>query len=420
MSTPSPALTHPGQAAGLSQGLIALFAFSCGAIVANLYYAQPITELIGPSLHMSDGTASLIVSLTQIGYALGLFFIVPLGDLLENRKLMIATAVVSIASLAVASMVHSAGAFLAVSLLIGFSSVAVQILIPLAAHLAPDHSRGRVVGTIMGGLLLGILLSRPLSSIVAGHFGWRVVFAGAAVVMTIVTTVLALTIAPRKPDHRATYFELIGSLLHLVRTMPVLRHRALYQALMFASFSLFWTAVPIELTRHYGLSQTAIGVFALVGAIGATSAPVAGRLADAGHSLRATLVALVAGALAFAPALIHPAWGVLGLVVTGIALDFAAQMNMVLGQREIYALHAASRNRLNALYMTSIFVGGAIGSALASVLYEHGGWPLVAGVAMTFPVLALLHFLAVGRPHVRNQPSQPSQARQEGQATPSA
>ncbi len=196
----------------MTRSLIALFAFCCGAIVANLYYAQPITELIAPDIHMSGNTASMIVSLTQIGYAFGLFFLVPLGDLLENRKLMITTALVSIVSLGAAAFAHQPGWFLAISLLVGFSSVAVQILIPLAAHLAPDESRGKVVGTIMSGLLLGILLSRPISSLVAGHFGWRAVFGSAAVLMAIVTTVLALTIPPRQPDHKATYFELIGSL----------------------------------------------------------------------------------------------------------------------------------------------------------------------------------------------------------------
>ncbi|MFM0493917.1 MFS transporter [Paraburkholderia caledonica] len=399
MSTEASVATPGTSTVKLTQSLIALFAFCCGAIVANLYYAQPITELIAPDIHMSSNTASLIVSLTQIGYALGLFFLVPLGDLLENRKLMITTALVSIASLSAAAFAHQPGWFLGISLLVGFSSVAVQILIPLAAHLAPDESRGKVVGTIMSGLLLGILLSRPISSVVAGHFGWRAVFGSAAVLMALVTGVLALTIPRRQPEHKATYFELIGSLAHLLRTMPVLRHRSLYQGLMFASFSLFWTAIPVELTRHFGLSQTAIGIFALVGAIGATSAPVAGRLADAGHTVRATLIALVVGALAYTPALIHPAWGVFGLVATGIILDFAVQMNMVLGQREIYALHAASRNRLNALYMTSIFVGGASGSALASPLYQHGGWPLVAAVATAFPVVALIHYLVIGRPH---------------------
>ncbi|MBT2789917.1 MFS transporter [Paraburkholderia strydomiana] len=399
MSTEASVATPGTSTVKLTQSLIALFAFCCGAIVANLYYAQPITELIAPDIHMSSNTASLIVSLTQIGYALGLFFLVPLGDLLENRKLMITTALVSIASLGAAAFAHQPGWFLGISLLVGFSSVAVQILIPLAAHLAPDESRGKVVGTIMSGLLLGILLSRPISSVIAGHFGWRAVFGSAAVLMALVTGVLALTIPRRQPEHKATYFELIGSLAHLLRTMPVLRHRSLYQGLMFASFSLFWTAIPVELTRHFGLSQTAIGIFALVGAIGATSAPVAGRLADAGHTVRATLIALVVGALAYTPALIHPAWGVFGLVATGIILDFAVQMNMVLGQREIYALHAASRNRLNALYMTSIFVGGASGSALASPLYQHGGWPLVAAVATAFPVVALIHYLVIGRPH---------------------
>lgn len=256
----------------------------------------------------------------------------------------------------------------------------------------------------MSGLLLGILLARPLSSVTAQYFGWRFVFGAAAALMTLVTSVLALTMPRRAPAHQATYFELLGSLLHLARTMPVLRHRALYQALMFASFSLFWTAVPVELTRHYGLSQSAIGLFALVGAIGATSAPVSGRLADAGHSVRATFIALVAGALAYAPALFQHAsgaYGLYGLVVSGIVLDFAVQMSMVLGQREIYALHAASRNRLNALYMTSIFVGGAVGSALASVLYEHGGWPLVAAVAAVFPAIAFAHFLLIGRAHAK-------------------
>jgi len=399
MATQASSTTGDSNPVKLTRGLIALFAFCCGAIVANLYYAQPITELIAPDIHMSGGTASLIVSLTQIGYAFGLFFLVPLGDLLENRKLMITTALVSIASLAAAAFVHQPALFLGISLLVGFSSVAVQILIPLAAHLAPDESRGKVVGTIMSGLLLGILLARPISSVVAGHLGWRAVFGAAAVLMAIVTTVLALTIPRRQPDHKATYFQLIGSLGHLLRTMPILRHRSFYQGLMFASFSLFWTAIPVELTRQFGLTQTQIGIFALVGAIGATSAPVAGRLADAGHSVRATLIALVVGALAYVPSLIHPAWGVFSLVATGIVLDFAVQMNMVLGQREIYALHAASRNRLNALYMTSIFVGGAFGSALASPLYEHGGWPLVATVATAFPLVALAHYLVVGRPH---------------------
>ncbi|MBM5580079.1 MFS transporter [Burkholderia pseudomallei] len=381
----------------MARGLILLFAFSCGAIVANLYYAQPIIALIAPDLHMSGGMASLIVSLTQIGYAAGLFFLVPLGDLVENKKLMIVTALTSIASLALAATVRAPGLFLAVSLIVGFSSVAVQLLIPLAAHLAPSESRGRVVGTIMSGLLLGILLSRPVASFIADHFGWRAVFAFGAATMAVVTVLLMLTVPSRRPAHQATYMQLIRSLGRLVATQPVLRERSLYQGLMFGSFSLFWSAAPVELMHHHHLSQSAIALFSLVGAMGASSAPIAGRLADAGHTGRATVVALGLAAASFAPALFVPSAGVAGLVATGILLDFAVQMNMVLGQREIYALDAHSRNRLNSIYMTSIFVGGAIGSALASALYEHGGWTWIAIVGALFPLAALARFAFASR-----------------------
>ncbi|WP_038760342.1 MFS transporter [Burkholderia pseudomallei] len=381
----------------MARGLVLLFAFSCGAIVANLYYAQPIIALIAPDLHMSGGMASLIVSLTQIGYAAGLFFLVPLGDLVENKKLMVVTALMSIASLALAATVRAPGLFLAVSLIVGFSSVAVQLLIPLAAHLAPSESRGRVVGTIMSGLLLGILLSRPVASFIADHFGWRAVFAFGAATMAVVTVLLMLTVPSRRPAHQATYMQLIRSLGRLVATQPVLRERSLYQGLMFGSFSLFWSAAPVELMHHHHLSQSAIALFSLVGAMGASSAPIAGRLADAGHTGRATVVALGLAAASFAPALFVPGAGVAGLVATGILLDFAVQMNMVLGQREIYALDAHSRNRLNSIYMTSIFVGGAIGSALASALYEHGGWTWIATVGALFPLAALARFAFASR-----------------------
>ncbi|MDY4302093.1 MFS transporter [Pseudomonas salmasensis] len=381
----------------MTRGMVMLFAFCCGAIVANIYYAQPIIELIAPDIGLTPAMASLIVSLTQIGYALGLFFLVPLGDLLENRKLMIATTVVAIGSLLGAAFIEQPNLFLLVSLLIGFSSVSVQILIPLAAHLAPAESRGRVVGSIMGGLLLGILLARPVSSVVADHFGWRAMFMAAAALMAFISVVLMLTIPKRQPDHNASYGQLLHSLGTLLREQPLLRQRAFYQACMFAAFSLFWTAAPLELARNHGLSQSEIALFALVGALGAIAAPMAGRLADAGHTHRASLLALLFGALSFLPALVHPLYSVIGLAVTGVVLDFCVQMNMVLGQRAIYALDANSRSRLNALYMTSIFIGGAFGSAIASSVYEHGGWLAVMLVGSAFALVALLRFLSAAR-----------------------
>ena len=393
---PSLAVAQPS-APGLSRALVTLLAFCCGAIVANIYYAQPIVGLIAPDLGLSGERASLIVSLTQLGYALGLLLLVPLADLLENRRLMVATALLATLSLLLAgTRGHGQGAaFLAYAGLIGFSSVSVQMLIPLAAHLAPEQQRGRVVGNIMGGLLLGILLARPLSSLVADHFGWRLVFIGAAGVMLAIILLLALTLPRRVPEHKASYAGLMRSLLVLLRRYPLLRRRALYQALMFAAFSLYWTAVPLALAQAHGLSQSQIALFALVGAVGAVAAPLAGRLADAGHGRRASLLAMGLAPLALVMGVSAPGMSVIGLGLTGVMLDFAVQMNMVIGQREVYALDPASRGRLNALYMTSIFLGGAVGSALASGVYAQFGWSGVALLGAGLPTVALVVFLLV-------------------------
>ncbi|MDN5519560.1 MFS transporter [Pseudomonas sp.] len=395
---PSLATAQPA-AASLSRALVVLLAFCCGAIVANIYYAQPIVGLIAPDLGLSTEHASLIVSLTQLGYALGLLLLVPLADLLENRRLMVATAVLACVSLLLAGTSSSGQGqlFLGYALLIGFSSVSVQMLIPLAAHLAPEQQRGRVVGNIMGGLLLGILLARPLSSVVADHFGWRAVFIGAAGVMLAIILLLSLTLPQRRPEHKASYAGLMLSLLTLLRRYPLLRQRSLYQALMFAAFSLYWTAVPMALAGEHGLSQSQIAVFALVGAVGAVAAPMAGRLADAGHARAGSLLALLLAPAALLLGLTVPGYSVIGLGLTGVLLDFAVQMNMVIGQREVYALDPASRGRLNAVYMTSIFLGGALGAAVASALFSQFGWHGVALVGAGLPGVALVVFLLKAR-----------------------
>ncbi|GJG95043.1 MFS transporter [Cupriavidus pauculus] len=381
----------------MSPALVALFSLCAGVLVANLYYAQPIIELIAPAIGLSTDRASVIVSLTQIGYAVGLFFLVPLADLLENRRLLAISGVAAAASLAGAALSSQPTVFLLVSLLLGLSSVSVQILIPLAAHLAPEALRGRTVGTIMGGLLSGILLSRPLSSMAAQWLGWRAVFVIAAALTLLTVGIIVMTLPRRVPQHRATYGTLLASLWHLLAHYALLRQRALFQGLMFAAFSLFWTAVPLELAGQHGLSQSQIGMFALVGALGAVAAPIAGRLADAGHTRVASFAAMSVAALSFLPGLTSGSGAVIGLAVTGILLDFAVQMNMVLGQRAIYALDAASRARLNALYMTAIFVGGAAGSALASSLYTRFGWHGIVVAGGSMALLALAALIATSR-----------------------
>ncbi|MEE1922473.1 MFS transporter [Pseudomonas sp. 148P] len=376
----------------LSSSLVIFLAICCGAVVANLYYAQPIVELIAPSIGLSSHSASLIVSLTQFGYALGLLFLVPLADLLENRRLLVGFTLAAAVCLVAAALSTTPSLFLVCSLLIGLTSVAVQILVPLAAHMAPEASRGRVVGNIMSGLLLGILLSRPLSSTLAESFGWRGVFFGAAGLMTLIALVMGLVLPRRLPTHQASYPALIASVFALARRHGVLRERSLYQGLLFASFSSFWTIAPIELVRHYGFSQGQVAIFALVGAVGAVAAPIAGRLADAGHSVRSTAAALVLAPLALVVGSLQGG-GWWWMVVTAVALDFAVQLNMVLGQREVYAIDPHSRARLNAVYMTSIFVGGALGSLIASPLYEQVGWEMFACLSALPPVSALALFV---------------------------
>ncbi|WP_426199317.1 MFS transporter [Pseudomonas sp. DC3200b2] len=376
----------------LSRALIAFLAFCCGAVVANLYYAQPIVELIAPSIGLSREHASLIVSLTQLGYAVGLLFLVPLADLLENKRLIIGFTLLVGAFMAWAGFTQSPSLFLIASLMIGLTSVAVQILVPLAAHMAPEQSRGRVVGNIMSGLLLGILLARPVSSLLSQYLGWRGLFYSAAGLMVVIALLVALLLPKRVPNHHTTYSRLIGSVFGLATQHAVLRERSLYQALLFASFSLFWTIAPIELIRHHGFTQNGVALFALVGAVGAIAAPVAGRLADAGHGHRSTLAGLILAPVALLIASI-PGVGYFGLVAAAIILDFAVQLNMVLGQREVYALDPNSRARLNAVFMTSIFVGGALGSLIASPLYEQLDWASAIGMAALIPALALLTFV---------------------------
>ncbi|MET6760396.1 MFS transporter [Pseudoalteromonas sp. NCIMB_1079] len=377
----------------LSNTLVTIIALCCGLIVANIYYAQPIIELLAPEVGLSSHSASLIVSLTQIGYALGLFFLVPLADLIENKRLMLITLAVSFLSLVGTALADSPNVMLILCLMIGISSVSVQVLIPLAAHLSSDEKRGQVLGNIMAGLLLGILLARPISSLIADHFGWRAVFYFAAGCMVFIAGVIYCAIPSRQPTHKTTYFKLLKSLKQLMISQPVLRQRSLFQALMFASFSLFWTSVPVVLAREYGLSQSEIALFALVGAAGAVAAPIVGRLADKGYTHQVSLLAKVIAAVCFLPSLFELPYGIIVLALTGVFIDFAVQANMVLGQRAVYALEPQSRARLNAIYMTSIFVGGAVGSLIASPLYEACGWTGIALVATGMPLISLIGYL---------------------------
>ncbi|HUW80524.1 MAG TPA: MFS transporter [Acidocella sp.] len=384
--------------AGPSAAMVTLLAASCGIIVANIYYAQPLVGLIGPDVGLGPRSASLIVSLTQLGYAAGLLVLVPLGDLVENRRLVVATIAASIPALVLAGLAPTGVVMLVAAALIGLTSVAVQMLVPLAAHLAPEHSRGRVVGNVMSGLLFGILLARPIASMIADALGWRAVFFASAVVMLATTLLLRVTLPHRQPETKHHYGELLASLFALPFNLPLLRQRAAYQAAAFAGFSLFWTGVPLLLAQQFHYTQRGIAVFALVGAAGALAAPIAGRLADRGFSSLGTVAALLAITVAFLLALAGGWWhSVVLLALAGVLLDAGVQSNLAFGQRAIYTLAPGIRSRLNGMFMAIFFAGGAAGSALTSPVLAHFGWPGICVLGAVLPLAALGYFWAASR-----------------------
>jgi predicted MFS family arabinose efflux permease len=369
-------------------GLVtAILATACGLAVANLYFAQPILDLLATSFHVSQGAATTAVTVIQVGYAVGLVLLLPMGDLIENRRLTSGMLIVTAAALVAAGSAHSLSVFLAASVVIGITSVVAQILIPFAAHLAPDESRGRIVGWVGSGLLLGILLARTLSSLAAAAWGWRAIFFISAGLMLVMSAILACLLPARKPDHSGGYATLMVSVLELVRTQPVLRRRAVCQALIFAAFSGYWTAIAYQLIAGHGFGQAQLALFALVGAVGVVAAPVSGRIADRGDRYASGVALLMAVAAMIVAR--FSGHSVLLLGLAAVLLDIAMTAHQTLSQREIYQLRPDARARINTVYMGTVFAGGAVGSALAGIFHDRYGW---AGITTAGIVLSALSF----------------------------
>jgi predicted MFS family arabinose efflux permease len=380
----------------ITPAMVLLLAVASGLIVANLYYAQPLVGPISAATGLAPGAAGLIVTLTQVGYCLGLAFIVPLGDLVENRRLTVTLLGATSLALLGAALAGNAATFLAAAFFIGLCSAAAQVLVPFAAHMSAPERRGQTVGTVMSGLLLGIMLARPVSSLVTDALGWHAIFYISTLAIAVLAVVLHLRLPQRVPQGGYRYGALLASMWTLLRTTPVLQRRAAYQACMFGAFSLFWTTVPLVLASPaFGLSQTGIAVFALLGVAGAIASPIAGMRADRGKSRSTTLYALLAAVVAFgAPLLLHGSreFTLVLLVLCGIVLDMGASANLVLGQRAIFALGAEMRSRLNGLYISIFFAGGAFGSWLGGWTFAHHGWHGVLLSGLLFPLIALALF----------------------------
>jgi len=387
---------RPVNPQAISSWITWLLATACGLIVANLYYAQPLVGPISAALGLSPEAAGLVVTMAQVGYVAGLLLIVPLGDLVENRKLVLC--VIGLGALALFGAVLSTrpSQFLFAALLIGLGSVTVQILIPYAAHLAPEATRGRVVGNVTTGLMIGIMLARPAASFITSVSSWHVVYLVSGTAMIVLALVLGWALPRRLPTTDVSYSALLASLGHLISTTPVLRRRALYQAFLFGAFSLFWTTTPLLLAGpEFHMSQRGIAWFALAGVAGAVAAPVAGRVADRGWSRAATGAAMLVSALAFMLTHIAEAGSTASLsllVAAAILLDFGVQGNLVLGYRALFVLGAEYRSRLNGLYMATFFMAGAIGSGVGAWAYARGGWALASGIGFALPVMALIYF----------------------------
>ena len=376
---------------GISRGLVVLLAVSCGATVANLYYAQPLLHTLASAFSVSEGTAGLLITISQIGYVLGLAFLVPSGDLQERRGLISVALLVTAAGLAVAALAPGYAVFAAALAVVGVTATAAQVIVPMSASLAADSERGRVVGTVMSGLLIGILLARTFSGLLAAALGWRVVYWVAAAMMVGLTVTLRARLpkVPRTTD--MSYARVLRSVLSLIAAEPVLRLRMALGFFAFGCFSTLWTSLSFLLSGepfHYG--NGVIGLFGLAGVAGAAAATGAGRLADRGHARFATWATAVL-MLASWPILLAGKTSVIWLIVGIAVLDLGVQGIHISNQSAIYALAPEARSRLTTAYMVSYFLGGAALSAITSVLYSSDGWDgvCVAGAATALIALAL-------------------------------
>jgi predicted MFS family arabinose efflux permease len=387
---------HEPAPARIAPALVGLLATACGVLVANVYYAQPLVGPISAALGLSTEAAGLIVTMTQLGYVVGLLFLVPLGDLVENRRLMTAVMTVCAASLVMAAVARQPILFLAAMMAIGVSSVVVQMLIPFSAHLAPEAARGRVVGTVTSGLMIGIMMSRPVSSFVTHETSWPVIFAASALATAALALVLARRLPRRQPSAGLRYGALLASMLQIALHNRILQRRAAYQFCLYFAFSQFWTTVPLLLAdAPFHFSQAGIAWFGLAAVAGAVAAPLGGTLADKGHARLATGIGIGSAVAALVLTLVRPASEPLHLALLTFAamlLDFGVSFTVVTSQRTIFSLSAAMRSRLNGVFMASFFTGGALGSALGAWAYARAGWTGAAGLAVAFPVLGLALF----------------------------
>ncbi len=369
-----------------------VMAITAGIAVANIYYNQPLLADMSRSFHASTQHIGFIPTLTQVGYAVGMLLFVPLGDLVERRRLIATMLAATVCALVAAAVSPNIFCLAVASLAIGITTIVPQLILPFAAYLAKPQERGRVVGTVMSGLFIGILLARTVSGYVGASLGWRAMYWIAAGLITVLTGLVLGLLPKSQPSLKLSYWKLMQSLLELIRSQPVLREASVIGAMSFGAFSAFWSTLVFLLEKppyYYG-SEVA-GLFGLVGVVGAAAAPVVGKLADKRSPRLAVGIALTISTTAFLVFWLfgHQLWG---LIVGVILLDLGAQSILVSNQARIYSLLPGSQSRLNTVYMVSYFAGGALGSMLGAYSWSCLQWKGVCLVGLSMLVVAFISF----------------------------
>ncbi|QTE35474.1 MFS transporter [Mucilaginibacter gossypii] len=400
MSSTHTAKQHPH----LTPLTLWIMTIATGLVVANIYYNQPLLADMANTFGVSDKKAQQISLFTQIGYATGLLFIVPLADMLKRKRLILIDFVLMIISLIACAMAPSVTILMIAGFLVGVSSIIPQLLIPMAAHLAKPHERGKKIGFVMSGLLIGILLSRTLSGFIGEHFGWRSMFYIAAGLMLLIWVMIFLFLPEIEPDYKGNYGKLMKSLIHLVKTQPKLRLAAFRGALCFAGFSAFWTTLVFLLKQpQFNEGSAAAGMFGLVGAFGAVAVGFMGRLSDKMDAYKLSIYTLSLILISFI-VFYFSSHSIIGLIIGVILLDMGVQATHISNQSIIFALIPEARNRINTVYMVSYFIGGALGTFFASLVWKNYEWNGVCAIGAVLSVIVIAVHLLYYRKSSGNAP----------------
>jgi len=378
----------------LTPSLLWVMAIATGLIVANLYYNQPLLDDMARTFHVGSGKAGQVGGLTQLGYATGMLFIAPLADMMRRKKLILMCLALATFALVFVGMSPGINLLIIASYFVGIFSLIPQLLVPMTAHLAKPEERGSKIGFVMSGLLLGILLSRTISGFVGAHFGWRAMFYIAAGIMVVIWLLLFFLLPEVEPEYNGTYKALMRSMVTLVKEEPALRVASIRGALCFACFSAFWVTLTFLLRENFNKGSDIAGLFGLVGAAGALAAGFMGKLSDKMDAYKLSLLTLLLIVVSFI-GFIFSAHSIWGLVVWVIVLDMGVQATHISNQSLIFALRPEARNRINTIYMVTYFIGGGIGTYLASQAWAHYKWTgvCILGIALS-SIAVIVHLLS--------------------------